>query len=443
MKIINILTSLLVIVLLISPNVSQANSTIPYLVKDINPGNSGLTDTLTRFPYQGKLWFMADDGVHFHNWWTSDGTSEGTQLSAIMEKMGSSFVLDSSTPTVMNNIAYFVAAQAASNQLWRTDGTVDGTWQVMNFDNGNGVYRFLGAYANWLYMFASLNGQYGIYKSNGNTNSMELVLPLACFADVKMQELGGKLLVTEGCSMLNLWKMDINGQNVTKVKDLGYKYGYGEMVKMANLVFINQDGIWQTDGTQSGTVQIIENSNIYSLTVMNGWLYYAIGGISQDHCIKRTQTGIEQTVICFTSLKADNINQIMVVGDRLYFVSAGNNSSLPQALWVTDGSAGGTMQLPSGNCGVGSRGIGFTFGKLAWFLSCDTEHGNELWTSDGTSKGTHIFADINPGVGSSYPTDFMLAGTKLFFSADDGIHGRELWAMDLIQSQVFLPLIIR
>ena len=36
--------------------------------------------------------------------------------------------------------------------------------------------------------------------------------------------------------------------------------------------------------------------------------------------------------------------------------------------------------------------------------------------------------DIWPGVNGSNPLSFAVAGTHLFFSADDGVHGRELWA---------------
>jgi ELWxxDGT repeat protein len=54
-------------------------------------------------------------------------------------------------------------------------------------------------------------------------------------------------------------------------------------------------------------------------------------------------------------------------------------------------------------------------------------NGTELWRSDGTAAGTVLTADINPGFFSSSPADLTVAGGHLFFSADDGVHGRELW----------------
>jgi hypothetical protein len=35
--------------------------------------------------------------------------------------------------------------------------------------------------------------------------------------------------------------------------------------------------------------------------------------------------------------------------------------------------------------------------------------------------------DINPGNAASDPQDLVAMNNKLYFSADDGTHGRELW----------------
>jgi hypothetical protein len=55
----------------------------------------------------------------------------------------------------------------------------------------------------------------------------------------------------------------------------------------------------------------------------------------------------------------------------------------------------------------------------------------EPWKSDGTTAGTVLVKDINPGSASSYPVDSPLrqglSGGHLFFTADDGVHGTELW----------------
>ncbi|MBC7919961.1 MAG: hypothetical protein H7Z75_02630, partial [Ferruginibacter sp.] len=62
--------------------------------------------------------------------------------------------------------------------------------------------------------------------------------------------------------------------------------------------------------------------------------------------------------------------------------------------------------------------------------------GLELWKSDGTPEGTGLVADIYPGqVPSSYadrfgPFNLTSVDGVLFFTANDGVNGQELWKFD-------------
>src|SRR5206468_6515212 len=75
-------------------------------------------------------------------------------------------------------------------------------------------------------------------------------------------------------------------------------------------------------------------------------------------------------------------------------------------------------------------------GKL-YFAADDGDTGRELWVTAGTAETTHIVRDINPQLDfdvtfpqGSNPSDFTRVGATLFFSADDGTHGTELWRTD-------------
>ncbi|WP_130471852.1 ELWxxDGT repeat protein, partial [Candidatus Magnetaquicoccus inordinatus] len=71
-------------------------------------------------------------------------------------------------------------------------------------------------------------------------------------------------------------------------------------------------------------------------------------------------------------------------------------------------------------------------GKAYFFAETENE-GRELWVSDGTSAGTQLLVDINPGEDSSsygYVTEMVLCNNKIYFQADDGINGEELWQTD-------------
>jgi ELWxxDGT repeat protein len=64
-----------------------------------------------------------------------------------------------------------------------------------------------------------------------------------------------------------------------------------------------------------------------------------------------------------------------------------------------------------------------------FFTADDGLTGRELWSSDGTVAGSVQLQDINPGPAGSAPYALTPLGDRLFFAADDGA-GFELWASD-------------
>jgi ELWxxDGT repeat protein len=61
----------------------------------------------------------------------------------------------------------------------------------------------------------------------------------------------------------------------------------------------------------------------------------------------------------------------------------------------------------------------------------DGRHGRELWKSSGTRRGTKLVKDIRrgdpPEQYDSEPENLANVAGTLFFAANDGTHGNELW----------------
>jgi ELWxxDGT repeat protein len=147
------------------------------------------------------------------------------------------------------------------------------------------------------------------------------------------------------------------------------------------------DALWKTDGTEPGTVAV--------------------------------KTFSEEFTLAFARYS----------GEGLFFVRRTRQQSAE--LWFSNGTAQGTIPVLDADTGplASFCGGGVVLdGKLV-FSGQEPDGECEPWTSDGTRAGTTRLADIRLQGGSD-PQEFTLAGTTVFFTAFDEIHGRELWKTD-------------
>lgn len=122
---------------------SGANADVSFsLLKDVWPGsNSSEPEGFSFYPYfpfpfDGRYFFAANDGVTGYETWVTDGTGNGTRLLADLETNG-----DSKGSAISDKIyafvdgssyVYFENNGSDQEELWRTDGTGEGTEALLS-----------------------------------------------------------------------------------------------------------------------------------------------------------------------------------------------------------------------------------------------------------------------------------------------------------------------
>jgi ELWxxDGT repeat protein len=320
-------------------------------------------------------------------------------------------------------------ADGQGDELWHTDGTAAGTMRVKDINPG-------AADANIDFL--------------GFTSNLGVTTALLFFANDGMH--GSELWRSDGTPAGTVLVKDINPGAAGSV--LGFT-GQGDGLTRNGVVyFIADDGthgreLWKSDGTTTGTVMVKDinpgapSSSILSLqpllTLFNNLVYFAADdGV---HGIELWQTdGTDAGTVLVKDINLDanpastssRPQNAVVVGATMYFLA--DDGLHGQELWKSDGTDVGTVLVKDINPGFGHALISSSTltvnGTTLYFSATDGVHGQELWKSDGTAAGTVMVADILPGPSDSSPNGIVAVASGVFFSATDGTHGLELWKSD-------------
>jgi ELWxxDGT repeat protein len=448
------------------PLPARASVEAPAIVKDVFAGPSGsITELgppgLTPRPFApavvgGRFFFRANDGTHGMELWLSDGTEAGTVL--VKDILPGPAGSDPRSFVTAGGLVFFKALDAAgASHLWRSDGTEAGTFPLKAVTASIEPPVAIGGTV----FFAGLDGGIELWRTDGTLEGTVLVKDLSTSigggSPTNLTAVGPVLFFVAGADDgggRELWRSDGTAAGTSRVKDIfpgSNSSNPDSLTAVGGLLFFRATDntgssmFWRSDGSEAGTFRI-ENvhavgpsgsiqcatSPVSQLFDFGGTLFFA--GTANDGTgnlelwrSDGTQAGTFRVKDIFPGPNPSSPYCFVDVGGTLFF--AANDGTSGQELWRTDGTEAGTIRVRDILPGGGNSTPSFltNAGGTLFFTASDASAG-ELWRSDGTEAGTFRVADVNPG-GASRPESLVHAGGKLFFSANEGVRGREPWIL--------------
>ena len=444
---------------------------------------NALSDSVTKLTYQlfndiqgcslnnptQKLKIGFDDGTGPGS--PDDGILQGPEVAMIFgDCSGNSGIvadISNSNPGIsqlveMGGILYFTADDGVhGNELWRSDGTVGGTWMVIDLSppmcstctNPDSDIRELVAGDENLFFASNVmsNGAPDfireLFVSDGTEDGTELVIDLF---NCPTQS-GNVVFDYDGVNSLLAIPGSSLGQNgQDKVIFSGFS------CSMVNWVCFGEE-VWMSDGSTVGTIEIANirlGDTPFQTADGQGVMIDSVGSqprnffqsedriyfTADDNVSGREVWKVNLTQISSGATLIKNINsgsddsinfgtvtEFTQIGEHIYFTADdGINGA---ELWKTNGFGLGTLLVSNIALNESSNPKHLTpVNDTLYFSADDGNNGEELWMSDGTESGTVMVIDIN--LGSSNPTQLTAVGNTLYFVANSGIYGAELWMSD-------------
>jgi ELWxxDGT repeat protein len=330
---------------------------------------------------------------------------------------------------VAGNTLFFSAWGSGTGiELWKSDGSTDGTVLVKDIRIGTAQTYFQQFVAlGDLLIFSADNSTYGyeFWKSDGTEAGTGLIADLFSGTSNGLHNVGNTMAVYNG----RVYAKASNGTT-------GYEPWSTDGTNMTILKDINAGSGWS-----------LPNSPLY--TVSNGQLFMvASNGTSGEELFKTDGAEAHTDIvkdITPGSGSGYGPSYLVDMGGILYFTADDSAGHTNRELWRSDGTSGGTYRVldinPSG-AGVDTSTwdpeLTVVNGKL-FFVADNGTAGQELWASDGTPEGTSMVKDIYPGTLGSEPHGLYAGDTNLFFGADDGSgSGDELWVSDVTADGTYM-----
>ena len=319
---------------------------------------------------------------------------------------------------VINNRLVYTATEAGINYPFFTDGTTDNSSKIFDAATGLVATTTVSGVDNTV-----LNGEAHFLASyNSASTGAFSRITRAGFTDNVCHAYGNLSTFTGYATSLMSYKVVLNNQILFSPNQ----------VAVGNVTGIE---LYKSNGSTISLVKDINPTTTMSsrpseLTLLNGVCFFtADSGIGKK--LWKTD-GTTAGTVPYIDLNTNNTiadpSGLTVYGTNLVY-AANPNSNTGNELYKTDGAGHITLIKDMATTVLASSNPQqiTVLGSSIYFTADDGIHGRELWRSNGTDTGTHMIQDIN-GLGgsggqnnfSSNPSNLMQIGSTVYFTADDG-----------------------
>jgi ELWxxDGT repeat protein len=401
----------------------------------------------------------AADNDHGAELWTSDGTAAGTHLLKNIFADGNSWGWQ---PRKLgkDHILFSALDDQDGVEPWITDGTASGTHLIADINPGpdSSFALTFSDLGNGKAVFSATEPSHGreLWVTDGSAAGTHLVRDLnkgkydtfsPYFSPSDFPVVGGRALffasaVDGRVHEDGLWSSDGSESGTRRVKfSTDLLYGSDAIVAGSAAYLGTSAGYLKTNGTDEGTIRLAENG--VTIAAAGSKVFFAGEGFGHSNELWVTD-GTPAGTRLVKNIQPPSPNEYIevfpyeaaaAVGESLFFFA--DDGIHGTELWRSDGTEAGTSLVKDIAPGAASSFVRIVEGStmteyhgLLYFVADDGVHGAELWRSDGTAAGTTMVSDINPDGPASFPAALTVMFDRLYFSADDGVHGRELWSTD-------------
>jgi len=429
--------------------VSDGTTAGTTMVADLRTGSTGsILPFYVAREIGGRLLFAANDGIHGVELWASDGTQAGTVMVAdLWSGPNSGFGNATELRGFQGNIC-FGATDGTTAGLWSVDGTAA---PALVAGSQNGV-TFVSVVGTRLF-FAADDIAHGRepWISDGTAPGTHLVADLNTVTNSSgprsLNDVNGRLFFvadTGDRGSAGDFQLHItDGVTTTQLTNVPSPFGRipEELTNVNGRVFFRADDgihgpeLWTSDGTAAGTMMVADINPDASpgtaapalLRAMNGRVFFTTSdGVNGTELWVSDGTSLGTMMLAdvFSGPSSSFPGDLTVVGNQLFFIAQGSVGSGRQ-LWVSDGTAAGANVVTHFPPAFDAVNRLWSAGGRLFFMANDGIHGNELWTSDGTDAGTRLYTELRPGPAGSVISEVVSANGRVFVSGE----GR-LWTSD-------------